>query len=133
MFVHPGSEPLKFLTAGLDAAIAQANNDDSEFGQGADGYGRRLGQHSQTMLPKTFLGTFLYPSLFKEGHATGSAPRHCVMRSCSVLWLVRRGCLTIPSGLQLQRVLLCETCITLEIVADSVPQQAEPLSHSQQI
>ena len=80
MFVQTGSEPLTFLTAGFNAAIAQASDDDSAFGQGAAGYGKRFGAALADDASGNFFGTFLYPSLFREDpryyrRATGSAAR----------------------------------------------------------
>jgi hypothetical protein len=80
MFVQNGSEPLTFLTAGFNAALAQANNDDSAFGQGAGGYGKRFGTAVADDAFGSFFGTFLYPSLLREDpryyrRATGSATR----------------------------------------------------------
>lgn len=80
MFIQNGSEPLTFLTAGFNAAMAQASDDDSAFSQGAAGYGKRFGAALADDASGNFFGTFLYPSLFREDpryyrRATGSATR----------------------------------------------------------
>lgn len=66
VFVRDGSEPLTFLTAAFDAGWSQANNNDSAFGLGGDGYAQRLGAALADTTTGSFFGTFLYPSLFKQ-------------------------------------------------------------------
>ena len=66
MFVRNESEPITFLSSGFQAGLAQAGNDDAAFGQGADGYGKRLGAALADSSSSEFFGTFLYPSIFEE-------------------------------------------------------------------
>ena len=65
-FVRESSEPLTLVTAGFYAGWAQADKSDPAFGQGAAGYGWRLGATLADGAAGGFFGTFLYPSLFRE-------------------------------------------------------------------
>jgi hypothetical protein len=46
--------------------MAQAQDNDPTFGQGAEGFGRRYGAAFADQVSGQFFGTFLYPSIFHE-------------------------------------------------------------------
>lgn len=80
LFVHDSYEPLPLLTAGFNAAIDQAENNDRKFGQGAQGYGRRFGANLADQASRRFFTEFAYPVIFSEdpryyrlGHGTKRA------------------------------------------------------------
>lgn len=66
LFVDNSIEPLSFLGAGFSAGVAQAENDDPSFGQGAEGYGKRLGAAFTDQASSNFFKEFLYPTIFSE-------------------------------------------------------------------
>jgi len=66
MFVWNSADPLTFLTAGFNAGISQAENNDPTFGQEAGGYGKRYGAALADQASFQFFKVFAYPSLFSE-------------------------------------------------------------------
>jgi hypothetical protein len=66
LFVQDSLDPVTFLAAGFDAGIAQAENTDPSYGQGAQGYGRRFGAEFAGQASSRFFKDFAYPSLFSE-------------------------------------------------------------------
>jgi len=66
LFMEDTLEPVNFLDAGWDAALAQASNDDPTFGQGVAGYGKRYGASLLDNVAGDFFNTFLYPSIFQQ-------------------------------------------------------------------
>jgi hypothetical protein len=58
--------PAAFLEAGFDAGIDQAENSDPSYGQGAQGYGRRLGAEIAGQVSSRFFKDFAYPAIFSE-------------------------------------------------------------------
>jgi Carboxypeptidase regulatory-like domain len=59
-------DPVSFLLVGQTAGIQQAQNEFSGFGQGAQGYARRYGAAYATFTVGNFLGSAVFPSLFKQ-------------------------------------------------------------------
>ena len=59
-------EPINLIVAGFSAGISQAADYDSQFGQGASGYGQRLGAALADSTAGEFFGTFLYPVIFRQ-------------------------------------------------------------------
>ena len=59
-------DPVSFLLAGQAAGIQQARNEFSGFGQGAQGYAKRFGAAYATFTVSNFLGSAVFPSLFKQ-------------------------------------------------------------------
>jgi len=59
-------EPITFIVAGFSAGISQAADYDSQFGQGASGYGQRFGAALADNTAGEFFGTFLYPVIFRQ-------------------------------------------------------------------
>ena len=66
LFVQDTFEPVTFMIVGFSAGLAQAQNEDPGFGQGAEGFGRRFGAAFADQVSGEFFGTFLYPTLFHE-------------------------------------------------------------------
>jgi hypothetical protein len=66
LFLHDSVDPETFLSAGFDAGISQAENDDASFGQGAAGYGKRLGVSYIDEVQFRFFKEFAYPAVFSE-------------------------------------------------------------------
>ena len=59
-------DPVSFLLVGQTAGIQQAQNEFSEFGQGAQGYAKRYGAAYATFTVSNFLGSAVLPSVFKQ-------------------------------------------------------------------
>jgi hypothetical protein len=59
-------DPVSFLLAGQAAGIQQARNEFSGYGQGAQGYAKRFGAAYATFTVSNFLGSAVFPSLFKQ-------------------------------------------------------------------
>lgn len=59
-------EPINILVAGFSAGISQAADYDSQFGQGASGYGQRFGAALADNTAGEFFGTFLFPVIFRQ-------------------------------------------------------------------
>ena len=66
LFVENSIAPATFLTAGFDAGISQAENDDPSYGQGAAGYGKRFGASMAGQASSEFFKDFAYPTIFSE-------------------------------------------------------------------
>lgn len=66
MFVKDSTDPATFLSAGFNAGISQAQNDDPSYGQGAAGYGKRFGANMAGQATFSFFKDFAYPTIFSE-------------------------------------------------------------------
>jgi hypothetical protein len=66
LFAENMVDPVTFLSAGFNAGISQAENDDPSFGQGAAGYGRRYGVNLLGQASGDFFKDFAYPTIFLE-------------------------------------------------------------------
>jgi len=66
LFLSNSFEPVSFVGAGFSAAIAQAQNSDAAFGQGAAGYGKRYGAALTDAVAGDFFHTFAFPALFRQ-------------------------------------------------------------------
>ena len=66
LFVRDSFDPVIFLIAGFNAGISQADNNDSAFGQGAAGYGKRFGASFTDQATSMFFKDFAYPTIFNE-------------------------------------------------------------------
>jgi hypothetical protein len=66
LFVSDSLDPVTFLTAGFNAGLDQAEDYDHNYGQGAQGYGRRFGAEFAGQATSNFFGDFLYPWIFSE-------------------------------------------------------------------
>jgi hypothetical protein len=59
-------DPLAMVAAGGFAAMQQAGNSLSGYGQGVEGYAKRFGANYADMFIGTFMGGAVYPALFKQ-------------------------------------------------------------------
>jgi hypothetical protein len=59
-------DPVNFGVTAAIAGIQQAVNEFSGYGQGAQGYGKRLGAAYADSVTSTFIGAAILPSLFKQ-------------------------------------------------------------------
>jgi hypothetical protein len=66
LFLRDSVDPETFLNAGFDAGISQAENDDPSFGQGGEGYAKRLGASYTDEVQFRFFKEFAYPTIFSE-------------------------------------------------------------------
>jgi hypothetical protein len=66
LFLRDAVDPETFLAAGFDAGISQARNDDPSFGQGGEGYAKRLGASYTDEVQYRFFKEFAYPTIFSE-------------------------------------------------------------------
>jgi hypothetical protein len=66
LFVNQSISPPYILAAGLNAAISQARNVPSAYGQGWDAYGGRYGAAIARASSNSFFGTFLFASVLHE-------------------------------------------------------------------
>jgi len=60
------ADPVVFGFSGVVAGIEQADNAFSGYGQGAQGYGKRLGATYANVVSGTFIGSVMLPSVFKQ-------------------------------------------------------------------
>jgi len=66
LFVQDTYDPVTFLSAGYNAGISQAENNDHSYGQGAAGYGKRFGANLAGQASSEFFKDFAYPTIFSE-------------------------------------------------------------------
>jgi hypothetical protein len=66
LFVQDSVDPVTFLSAGFNAGLDQAQNNDPSYGQGAAGYGRRFGAGFAGQASSRFFNDFAYPAIFRE-------------------------------------------------------------------
>jgi hypothetical protein len=66
MFVETSIDPVTFIGAATSAGFSQWQNDDSKWGQGAVGYGRRYGAALIDTEASNFFGQFFYPVIFRQ-------------------------------------------------------------------
>lgn len=66
LFVRNTFEPVTIVTSAFDAGIEQAEDSDPTFGQGAEGYGKRLGTAALDRVSSDFFHTFFFPVLFRQ-------------------------------------------------------------------
>jgi len=59
-------DPVSFVLSGAIAGIQQADDAFSGYGQGAQGYGKRLGANYADLVSGTFIGGVILPSVFKQ-------------------------------------------------------------------
>ena len=80
LFVNDTIDPITFLGAAFNSGISQAQNDDPSYGQGAAGYGKRVGWNLIDQAQSYFFGDFAYAAIFSEDPryyrlGAGSVPR----------------------------------------------------------
>jgi len=60
------TDPINILGTGFFAGLQQAGDEYPEFGQGAQGYGKRFGTAYADVIASTFLSGAIFPSLLKQ-------------------------------------------------------------------
>ena len=66
LFFRSSVDPFVFAAAGLDAAVEQADNSFPEYGQGMEGYGKRIGASYADTFDGNLWGNAILPSLLHE-------------------------------------------------------------------
>jgi hypothetical protein len=66
LFYRQATDPYHFISIGISAGFGQATDSLPEYGQGAQGYGKRYGAALADSTAAGFFGTFLLPSLLHE-------------------------------------------------------------------
>jgi hypothetical protein len=66
LFVQDSVDPVVFLGTAFDAGLAQAQDDDHSYGQGAKGYATRYGADFAGGTTSRFFKDFAYPWIFSE-------------------------------------------------------------------
>lgn len=66
LFIKSSFDPVTLTIVGLQAGLAQAENEFPAYGQGAQGYGKRFGASFADSISSGFWSNFFYPTLFKE-------------------------------------------------------------------
>jgi hypothetical protein len=66
LFLDNTVDPVTFLSAAFNSGISQAENADPSYGQGAAGYGRRVGFNIIDQAQSDFFLDFAYPTIFSE-------------------------------------------------------------------
>jgi hypothetical protein len=66
LFLRDAVDPETFLAAGFDAGISQARNNDPSFGQGGEGYAKRLAAGYTDEVQFRFFKEVAYPTIFSE-------------------------------------------------------------------
>jgi len=66
LFVMDSIDPASFLNSALNAGLAQAQDDDRTFGQGAAGYGKRFSASFADQASSKFFTDFVFPTIFSE-------------------------------------------------------------------
>ncbi len=66
LFLRDSVDPETFLAAGFNAGISQAWDHDPTFGQGGEGYAKRLGAAYTDQVQFRFFKEFAYPTIFSE-------------------------------------------------------------------
>jgi hypothetical protein len=78
LFLHDTFDPASVFSAGFNASLDQAENQDPSFGQGTIGYGKRIGLEFSRQTTWRFFKDFAYTTVFSEdpryyrmGHGSG--------------------------------------------------------------
>lgn len=66
LFFKSTVDPVTFIGAGASAGFSQWNNDDKEWGQGAEGFGKRYAAAFTDRASRNFFGKFFYPTIFRQ-------------------------------------------------------------------
>jgi len=92
--LHSSTDPFVFLFAGLDAGVEQAEDTYPEYGQGAAGYGKRLGASYADTFDGGLWGNALLPILFHEDpryfrKGSGSFTHRALYSAVTTIWCKR--------------------------------------------
>jgi hypothetical protein len=66
LFAQNTIEPVTFIGAAFDSGLAQAEDDDPSFGQGAAGYAKRYGAALAGSVSTDFFHTYFFPVVFRQ-------------------------------------------------------------------
>jgi len=66
LFAKTAFDPVIVVIAAAQAGVSQADNQFKQYGQGAEGYGKRFGAAYADQVSSGFFRTFLYPTIFKQ-------------------------------------------------------------------
>ena len=66
LFVHDTTNPFTVLTVAFNSGIDQAENAERRFGQGMEGFGKRLGANEASDATGRFFSEFAFPTLLRE-------------------------------------------------------------------
>ncbi len=66
LMVRGTVNPFVFAATGLQAGLSQATDEFPEYGQGAEGYGKRYGAAFADQASSQFFANYFYPVLFKQ-------------------------------------------------------------------
>ncbi len=66
IFVHSTYDPTTFASAAFDAGIGQGTGEHPDYGQGADGFGKRYGAAVASSESGVFFSRFLLPTLLHQ-------------------------------------------------------------------
>jgi hypothetical protein len=89
------TDPVAFVTAGLVAGIEQANNTFPDYGQGAEGFGKRYGAaYGDAFIGRT-LGSAVFPTVFRQDpryfYMGPASPTRARLKHALLAGLVARG------------------------------------------
>ncbi len=66
LFAKTSFDPVTIVIAAAQAGVSQADGQFKQYGQGAEGYGKRFGAAYGDQVSSGFFRTFLYPTIFKQ-------------------------------------------------------------------
>jgi hypothetical protein len=66
LMVKTQLDPFTFVSAGITAGLGQASDAFPQYGQGAEGFGKRYGSALADNMSSNFFSNFAYPVLFKQ-------------------------------------------------------------------
>jgi hypothetical protein len=66
LFAKTSLDPVTIVIAAAQAGVSQADGQFEQYGQGAEGYGKRFGAAYGDQVSSGFFRTFLYPTIFKQ-------------------------------------------------------------------
>lgn len=66
LFYKSAFDPVELSVVGLQAGISQAEDEFPEYGQGAEGFGKRYGATLADEVSSNFFANYFYPVLLKE-------------------------------------------------------------------
>lgn len=66
IFTRSAVSPKTYITDAWNAGVAQAENNDPEWGQGAEGYGKRYAAAYTDSMVRNFFRKFAFPSIFSQ-------------------------------------------------------------------
>ena len=94
LFFKSATDPWPFLLASVVAGIGQLENSNPEWGQGMQGYGKRIGAGYSDYFIGNFFGNAVLPSLWHEDpryfqKGTGSAGSRFLWAAGSTVWCKR--------------------------------------------